>query len=147
MPTASSSPSHSSSAKIQLHSSPLVPPSISLHNVVLPVCSPSQSTMSTTATLDTLSSSSTLDPATQFSTPADPDFHQENLCVVLPLSPINLHPMTTRSKNDILTKGISSPLSRHHCSNLMLGSSMHTIAGECEDINQHDHDTCHKIIG
>jgi len=30
---------------------------------------------------------------------------------------------------DILTKGLSSPLFRHHCSNLMLGSSMHTIAG------------------
>jgi hypothetical protein len=35
---------------------------------------------------------------------------------------------------DILTKGLSTPLFRHHCSNLMLGSSKHMIAGECQDI-------------
>jgi hypothetical protein len=36
-----------------------------------------------------------------FVTRFDPDFQPENLCVVLPLSPMNLHPMTTRSKNGI----------------------------------------------
>jgi hypothetical protein len=46
---------------------------------------------------------------------------------------------------DVLTKGLSSPLFRHHCSNLMLGSSMHTIAGECKDINDQDHATCQVI--
>jgi histone deacetylase 1/2 len=48
---------------------------------------------------------------------------------------------------DIPTKGLSSPLFRHHCSNLMLGSSMHTIAGECKDINDQDHATCQVITG
>jgi len=99
--TASSSPSHSS---------PLVPPSISLHNAVLPACSTSSSTMSPAVSLDTLPSPiissirSGLDSATQLSPPEDPDFHPENLCVVLPLSPMNLHPMTTRSKNGISKK-------------------------------------------
>ena len=46
---------------------------------------------------------------------------------------------------DILTKGFSSPLFRHHCSNLMLGSSMHTIVGECTDINDQDDATCQEI--
>ena len=101
VPTVSSSPSHSS---------PIIPPSISLHNVVLPACSTSSSTMSPAASLDTLPSpiiSSTLsglDSATQFSLPEDPDFHPVNLCVVLPLSPMNLYPMTTRSKNGISKK-------------------------------------------
>jgi hypothetical protein len=36
--------------------------------------------------------------------PVDPDFHPERLCVVLPLSPMNLHPMTTRSKSGISKK-------------------------------------------
>ncbi|KAJ6918083.1 hypothetical protein NC651_012338 [Populus alba x Populus x berolinensis] len=35
---------------------------------------------------------------------------------------------------DILTKDLSTPLFRHHCFNLMLGSSKHMIAGECQDI-------------
>jgi len=98
--TASSSPSHSS---------PLVPPSILLHNTVLPACSPSSSTMSPTVSLDTLpspiisSTRSGLNSATQLSPPEDPDFCPD-LCVVLPLSPMNLHPMTTRSKNGISKK-------------------------------------------
>ncbi|CAL9023862.1 unnamed protein product, partial [Prunus brigantina] len=33
--------------------------------------------------------------------PVDPDFQPETLCVVLPLPAVNLHPMTTRSKNGI----------------------------------------------
>jgi histone deacetylase 1/2 len=63
--------------------------------------------MSPAASLDTLSSPiissplSGLDSATQFSPPEDPDFHPENLCVILPLSHMNIHPMTTRSKNGI----------------------------------------------
>jgi hypothetical protein len=98
---ASSSPSHLS---------PLIPPSISLHNAVLPACSTSSSTMSPAVSLDTLpspiisSNRSGLDSTTQLSPPEDPDFHPENLCVVLPLSPMNLHPMTTRSKNGISKK-------------------------------------------
>jgi hypothetical protein len=36
-----------------------------------------------------------------FVTRFDPDFQPENLCVVLPLSPMNLHPMTIRFKNGI----------------------------------------------
>ncbi|XP_073268730.1 uncharacterized protein [Populus alba] len=35
---------------------------------------------------------------------------------------------------DILTKGLSTLLFRRHCFNLMLGSSKHMIAGECQDI-------------
>jgi hypothetical protein len=35
---------------------------------------------------------------------------------------------------DILTKGLSTLLFRRHCSNLMLGSSKHMIAGDCQDI-------------
>jgi len=35
---------------------------------------------------------------------------------------------------DILAKGLSTPLFRYHCSNLMHGSSKHMIAGECQDI-------------
>jgi hypothetical protein len=67
-------------------------------------------TISTAASLDTLPSPtisqtlSGLDSATQFSLPEDLDFHLENLCVVLPLSPMNLHLMTTRSKNGISKK-------------------------------------------
>jgi hypothetical protein len=34
----------------------------------------------------------------------------------------------------ILTKGLSTPLFQRLCSNLMLGSSKHMIAGECQDI-------------
>jgi hypothetical protein len=48
---------------------------------------------------------------------------------------------------DILTKGLSSRLFHHHCSNLMLGSSMHTIAGECKDVNDQDHATCQENTG
>jgi len=48
---------------------------------------------------------------------------------------------------DILTKSLSSPLFRHHCSNLMLGSSMHTIVEECKDINYQNHATCQVITG
>jgi histone deacetylase 1/2 len=97
----------SASSPSPSHASTLVPPSISLHNAVLPACSTSSSTMSHAVSLDALSSPiissplSGLDSATQFSPPQDPDFHPENLCVVLPLSPMNIHPMTTRSKNGI----------------------------------------------
>ena len=96
--TVSSSPSHSS---------PLSPPSDSLHNVVLPACFTSSSIISTAASFDTLPSPtipqtlSGLDFATQFSLPKDPDFHPKNLYVVLPPSPMNLHTMITRSKDGI----------------------------------------------
>ncbi|KAI5353001.1 hypothetical protein L3X38_005893 [Prunus dulcis] len=39
--------------------------------------------------------------ATQSPLLVDPDFQPESLRVVLPLQPVNLHPMTTRSKNGI----------------------------------------------
>ncbi|CAL8992417.1 unnamed protein product [Prunus brigantina] len=42
-----------------------------------------------------------LESATQSPLPVDPDFQPETLCVVLPLPAVNLHPMTTRSKNGI----------------------------------------------
>jgi hypothetical protein len=57
------------------------------------------------------------------------------------------HVSSTDQFADILTKGLSSPLFRHHCSNLMLGSSMHTIVGECKDINDQSHATCQVITG
>jgi hypothetical protein len=45
---------------------------------------------------------------------------------------------TTYSSPDqfayILTKGLSTPLFRRLCSNLIIGSSKHMIAGECQDI-------------
>ncbi|KAM1425221.1 hypothetical protein ACFXTH_017610 [Malus domestica] len=34
----------------------------------------------------------------------------------------------------ILTKGLAAPLFQCHCSNLMLGSSKHEIAGGCKDV-------------
>ncbi|KAI5339079.1 hypothetical protein L3X38_018351 [Prunus dulcis] len=37
----------------------------------------------------------------RFPLPVDPDFQPKSLRVVLPLPPVNLHPMTTRSKNGI----------------------------------------------
>jgi hypothetical protein len=43
---------------------------------------------------------------------------------------------------DILTKGLSTPLFRRHCSNLMLGSSKHAIEGECQDIKGPTSATC-----
>ncbi|CAL8081400.1 unnamed protein product [Prunus armeniaca] len=46
---------------------------------------------------------------------------------------------------DILTKGLSTPLFQHQCSNLMLGSSKPAIEGECKDINGPSLATCHKI--
>ena len=36
---------------------------------------------------------------------------------------------------DILTKGLSAPLFRSHCFNLMLGSSTHEFEGACKDID------------
>jgi len=56
------------------------------------------------------------------------------------------HVSSTNQFTDILTKGLSSPLFRHHCSNLMLGSSKHTLAGECKDINVQDNATCQEIM-
>jgi hypothetical protein len=56
------------------------------------------------------------------------------------------HVSSTDQFADILTKGLSSPLFRHHCSNLMLGSSKHTLAGECKDINVQDNATCQEIM-
>nr|TKS15173.1 hypothetical protein D5086_0000036020 [Populus alba] len=69
----------------------------------------------------------TLSP-TQSPLPVDPDFQPENLCVVLPLSPLNLHPMTTRSKNGI------SKRKAYSASVQFVASSQHMIAGECQDI-------------
>jgi hypothetical protein len=43
---------------------------------------------------------------------------------------------------DILTKGLSTPLFRCHCSNLMLGSSKHVIEGECQDFKGLTSVTC-----
>jgi hypothetical protein len=86
-------------------------PSISLHNSILPLVSSSPSFPShDSALLPSLSPglssqpSSDLPSPTHSSLPVDPDFHPERLCVVLPLSPMNLHPMTTRSKSGISKK-------------------------------------------
>jgi len=45
---------------------------------------------------------------------------------------------------DILNKGLSTPLFRCHCSNLMLGSSKPTIEGECQDIKGSASATCQE---
>ena len=98
IPKVSPSPSRSSS---------LSPSFVYLYNIVLHVCSTSLSTLRTIASLDTLPSYtisqtlSSMDFATQSHLLVDPDFHHEKLCVVLPLSPMNLHSMTTRFKNGI----------------------------------------------
>ena len=96
-----------------LHVSAVSPssPSVSLHNSVLPLVSSSPSFSSTpSASLPSLSPGLSLQPSSDLHSPAhsplpvDPDFHPERLCVVLPLSPMNLHPMTTRSKSGISKK-------------------------------------------
>jgi len=45
---------------------------------------------------------------------------------------------------DILTKGLFTPLFRRLCSNLMLGSSKHMIAGECQYIKGSASATCQR---
>jgi histone deacetylase 1/2 len=96
-----------------LHVSAVSPssPSVSLHNSVLPLVSSSPSFSSTpSASLPSLSPGLSSQPSSDLHSPAhsplpvDPDFHPERLCVVLPLSPMNLHPMTTRSKSGISKK-------------------------------------------
>ncbi|CAL2258851.1 unnamed protein product [Prunus armeniaca] len=89
------------------------PPSISFTNTVLSpipslsISSPSPPTFEATEPLNALPPGSLpASPfATQFATQSpllvDPDFQPENLRVVLPLPPVNLHLMTTRSKNGI----------------------------------------------
>ncbi|CAL2258842.1 unnamed protein product [Prunus armeniaca] len=89
------------------------PPSISFTNTVLShipslsISSPSPPTSEATKPLNALPPGSlpASPSATQFATQSpllvDPDFQPENLRVVLPLPPVNLHPMTTRSKNGI----------------------------------------------
>ncbi|VVA41836.1 PREDICTED: Retrovirus-related Pol poly from transposon, partial [Prunus dulcis] len=85
------------------------PPSISFTNTVLSpipslsISSPSLPISKATESLNTFPPSSF--PASPFATqsplPVNLDFQPEHLHVVLPLPPINLHPMTTRSKNGI----------------------------------------------
>jgi hypothetical protein len=96
-----------------LHLSAVSPssPSVSLHNSVLPLVSSSPSFSSTpSASLPSLSPGLSSQPSSDLHSPApsplpvDPDFHPERLCVVLSLSPMNLHPMTTRSKSGISKK-------------------------------------------
>ncbi|BBH05526.1 hypothetical protein Prudu_016938 [Prunus dulcis] len=89
------------------------PPSISFTNTVLSpipslsISSPSPSTYEANEPLTALppsslpASPSATQSATQSPLPVDPDFQPESLRVVLPLPPVNLHPMTTRSKNGI----------------------------------------------
>ena len=79
-----------------------------LHPIVFPLISPPPPVAASQPPLSPSSSSQpTLSPPqptlspTQSPLPVDPDFQPEDLCVVLPLSPLNLHPMTTRSKNGI----------------------------------------------
>jgi len=82
-------------------------PSISLHNIVLPIISSSSFPSRAPTSLHTLPPSANPQPlpvlnsTTQSPLPMDSNFQLENLCVVLPLSPMNLHPMTTRSRNGI----------------------------------------------
>ena len=47
--------------------------------------------------------------------------------------------------DDIVTKGLSTPLFRRHCSNLMLGSSKPAVEGECQDIKGSVVATCQEI--
>jgi len=101
--------------------SPSTSSSPCLHPTVFPLISPStpaaasqpllsSSSSSQSALSHSSSSQPTLSPplpilsSTQSPLPIDPDFQPENLCVVLPLSPLNLHPMTTRSKNGIFKR-------------------------------------------
>jgi len=98
--------------------SPSTSSSPCLHPTVFPLISPptpaaasqptlSSSSSSQSALSHSSSSQPTLSPSlpilssTQSPLPVDPDFQPEYLCVVLPLSPPNLHPMTIRSKNGI----------------------------------------------
>ncbi|KAI5322794.1 hypothetical protein L3X38_031866 [Prunus dulcis] len=94
-------------------------PLLSLHNTVLspisslPISSSTSSTSRAAKSLNTLLLNASdcllstsqdmpvLESTTQSPLPVDPDFQPETLCVVLPLPAINLHPMTTRSKNGI----------------------------------------------
>jgi len=91
---------------VSASSSPSLP-SISLHNIVLPTVSSSSFPSYAPASLPPMSPSVTSQPQsvlnsiTQSPFPMDPDFQPEHMYVVLPLSPMNLHPMTTRSKNGI----------------------------------------------
>ncbi|KAI5317459.1 hypothetical protein L3X38_037166 [Prunus dulcis] len=100
-----------SSSQSLLSSSP--PSSISFTNTVLSpiptlsISSPSPPTYESNEPLTALPPSSlTASPsatqsATQSPLPVDLDFQTESLRVVLPLPPVNLHPMTTWSKNGI----------------------------------------------
>jgi len=54
------------------------------------------------------------------------------------------HVSSTDQFADILIKGLSTPLFQRHCSNLMLGSSKHMIAGECQDIKGSASATCQR---
>jgi len=98
--------------------SSVIPTSPCLHPTMFPLISPptpaaasqptlSSSSSSQSALSHSSSSQPTLSPplpilsSTQSPLPVDLDFQPENLCVVLPLSPLNLHPMTTRFKNGI----------------------------------------------
>ncbi|KAM1393866.1 hypothetical protein ACFX2F_029972 [Malus domestica] len=91
-----SPPSHSSP-----HKSPLVqlstPPDSTLPVSISPILDPSvqQHSPQSITTIEQ-SSSSTI--------PVTPDFQPERLQVVLPIPPLNLHPMQTRSKNGISKK-------------------------------------------
>jgi hypothetical protein len=79
-------------------------PSTFLHPTVLPLFSFPSQTSASLHTLPLSPSSQTLpvlNSTTQSPLPVDPNFQLENLCVVLPLSPMNLYPITTRSKNGI----------------------------------------------
>jgi len=81
--------------------------SISLHNIVFPIISSSSFPSRAPTSLHTLPPSANPQPlpvlnsTTQSPLLVDPNFQPENLFVVLPLSPMNLYPMTTRSKNGI----------------------------------------------
>ncbi|CAL8170379.1 unnamed protein product [Prunus armeniaca] len=88
-----------SSSQSLTSSSP--PPSISFTNTVLsPI--PSLSVSSPSPPISEAAAPLNASPsATQSPLPVDPDFQPESLRVILPLPPVNLHPMTTRSKNGI----------------------------------------------
>nr|TKS10210.1 hypothetical protein D5086_0000085690 [Populus alba] len=79
-------------------------PSVSLTNSVLPLVSPHSASLPSSSTGMSSQPSSYLPSPALSPLPLDPDFYPERLCVVLPLSPINIHPMTTRSKNGISKK-------------------------------------------
>ncbi|XP_068344266.1 uncharacterized protein [Pyrus communis] len=99
VPTSPSPPQSSSTSTDVLISSPSLSQSTgSLSSLPGPIPLPSSDHDSPQSITVPTSSSLTLH--------VDPDFRTEHLQVVLPIAPLNLHPMQTRSKNGIIQKKV-----------------------------------------